>query len=425
MTIALVILFLILIGLGAPLVFALAIPSWVYLALSDKPMAVLAQQMYSGADSFPLLAIPFFLLAGDLMARSGITDRIVDFSNRAVGWIRGGLGQANILAEMLLSGITGSAVADSVAVGRVMVPAMEREGYDRAEAAAITAAGSVMGPIIPPSIGMVIYGASVNQSIGALFAAGLVPGVLIGVGLMACVYWRSRKHDAIKRYPFSVRHLLVALVKATIPLLMLVLLVGGILSGVFTPTEAGAVACLYAVLIGVAVLRTLTVRDLWAALVETAKGTCVVMLIVIAANPFSWILSVNQVPQSVASLFVGADVSPWIFLILVNVALLIAGMLMETTANILILAPIFLPAAVAMGIDPIHFSMVFLVNLFIGLITPPIGLVLFSTAAVANVSFGGLVARIGPYLAVELAVLALIVAFPALTITVPRLLNLY
>ncbi|HVO87927.1 MAG TPA: TRAP transporter large permease [Casimicrobiaceae bacterium] len=411
--------------LGVPLVFALAIPSLVYLlGAHNTPLAAIAQQMYSAADSFPLLAIPFFLLAGELMSRAQITDRIAAFSNRAVGWIRGGLGQANVLASMLLAGISGSAVADSVAIGKVMIASMEREGFERDDAAALTAAASVMGPIIPPSIPMVIFGAALNQPIGTLFAAGFLPGLLVGLGLMVVVYLRCRNNPAINHYPFSVSALARATLHALIPLSMPVLLVGGILGGVFTPTEAGAVASLYAAIVGLLVFRSLTLRDLWESLVSAAIGTCVVMLIVIASNPFGWVLSVNQVPQAIAGFFNTTTTSPLVFLLLVNIALLIAGMFMETTANILILGPILFPAAVAIGIDPVHFSMIFIVNLVIGLITPPVGLCLFSTAAVASLPLGRLVARIGPYLAVELVVLALITLFPSIVLVVPRALGM-
>jgi len=413
------------IALGVPLVFSLGIPSLLYLVLVQKtPFALLAQQMYSAADSFPLLAIPFFMLAGELMARAQITDRIAAFSNRAVGWIRGGLGQANVLASMLLAGISGSAVADSVAIGKVMIGSMEREGFERDDAAALTAAASVMGPIIPPSIPMVIFGAALNQPIGTLFAAGFLPGVLVGLGLMTVVWLRCRRNPSIKHYPFSIAELWRAALHALIPLSMPVLLVGGILGGVFTPTEAGAVASLYAAIVGLLVFRTLTLRDLWESLVSAALGTCVVMLIVIASNPFGWVLSVNQVPQAIAAVFNSASASPLVFLLLVNIALLIAGMFMETTANILILGPIFFPAAIALGIDPIHFSIIFVVNLVIGLITPPVGLCLFSTAAIARLPLGRLVARIGPYLAVELVVLALLTVFPSISLTVPKMLGM-
>jgi C4-dicarboxylate transporter DctM subunit len=425
MMLTFVVVFFLCILLGVPLVFALAIPSMLYLVLGGStPLAAIAQQMFSAADSFPLLAIPFFLLAGELMSRAQITDRIAAFSNRAVGWIRGGLGQANVLASMLLAGISGSAIADSVAIGKVMIRSMEKEGFERADAAALTAAASIMGPIIPPSIPMVIFGAALSQPIGTLFAAGVVPGVMVGVGLMLVVYLRSRRNPSIKHYPFSLTALVRATFTALIPLSMPVVLVGGILGGVFTPTEAGAVASLYAAIVGLLLFRTLSLRDLWESLVSAAVGTCVVMLIVIASNPFGWVLSVNQVPQAIAGFFNATTTSPLVFLLLVNIALLIAGMFMETTANILILGPIFFPASAALGIDPVHFSIIFLVNLIIGLITPPVGLCLFSTATVAELPLGRLVARIGPYLAIELVVLALITLFPTLVLTVPKALGM-
>ena len=413
------------IAIGMPLLFALAVPSMVYLLLTHSaPLVVIAQQMYTASDSFPLLAIPFFLLAGELMSRAQITDRIADFSNRAVGWIRGGLGQANVLASMILAGISGSAVADSVAIGKVMIPSMEREGFDRADAAALTAAASIMGPIIPPSIAIVIFGAALNLPIGTLFAAGVAPGVLIGLGLMAVVYLKSRNNSRIKHYPFSISLLGRATIQALVPLSLPVVLVGGILGGLFTPTEAGAVASLYAALIGVLVFRSLTMRDIWESCISAGMGTCVVMLIVIASNPFAWVLSVNQVPQEMAAFFSGTTTSPILFLLFMNIALLIAGMFMETTANILILGPIFYPAAVSLGIDPIQFSIVFIVCLVIGLITPPVGLCLFSTASVAEIPIGRLIARIVPYLAVQLGVLALITLFPSISLFVPKLIGM-
>jgi tripartite ATP-independent transporter DctM subunit len=234
----------------------------------------------------------------------------------------------------------------------------------------------------------------------------------------------SRRNPRIRHYPFSIAALGRATLHALIPLSMPVLLVGGILGGVFTPTEAGAVAALYAALVGLLLFRTLTWKDIWESLVSAALGTCVVMLIVIASSPFGWVLSVNQVPQAIAAFFTSTTTSPLLFLLLVNVALLIAGMFMETTANILILGPIFFPAAVALGIDPVHFSIVFIVNLVIGLITPPVGLCLFSTAAVAELPLGRLVARVGPYLAVELAVLALITLFPSIVLVIPKWLGM-
>lgn len=413
--------FVLLLILGAPIVFALAVPVVFYLLLAGHPpIGALAQQMYTAADSFPLLAIPFFLLAGELMTRANLTNAIVNFSQASIGWIRGGLAHANVLASMLFAGISGSAIADTVAIGKVMIPAMEKAGFDRRDAAAITAASSVIGPIIPPSIPMIVLGSTVGISISGLFAAGILPGILIGLGLMAASYWVNRKNDAVASSRFSLRSMFAAFIEAFIPLALPVILIGGILSGVFTPTEAGAVAVSYALIVGLLVYRSLSARDLWEALLDTAKGTCMIMLIVAAANPFSWILSINQMPQTVAAFLIGISENPVMILLLINVLLLVAGMFLETTAIILILGPILIPAGAAAGLDPLHLGTVMVINLVVGLITPPLGLCLFSTAAVAELPFGQIVSRIWPYLLVELLVLALITVFPELTLAVPR-----
>lgn len=406
---------------GMPIAFALAVPVVFYLLLNGHPpIMAIVQQMYTATDSFPLLAIPFFLLAGELMTRANLTGAIVNFSQASIGWIRGGLAHANVLASMLFAGISGSAIADSVAIGKVMIPAMEKAGFDRRDAAAITAASSVIGPIIPPSIPMIILGSTVGISISGLFAAGIVPGVLLGFGLMGVSYLVNRRNNAVASIPFSLRYMAATFFQAVIPLTLPVILIGGILGGIFTPTEAGAVAVAYALIIGLIVYRSLSVQELWEALLETVKGTCMIMLIVAAANPFSWLLSVNQMPQTVAAFLVGISDNPIVILLLINLMLLVAGMFLETTANLLILGPILIPAGAAVGLDPLHLGTVMIVNLVIGLITPPVGLCLFSTAAIAELRFGALVQRIWPYLLVVMLVLILITVFPALTLTVPR-----
>lgn len=413
--------FFVLLIAGMPIVFALAVPVVFYLLLNGHPpITALAQQMYTATDSFPLLAIPFFLLAGELMTRANLTGAIVNFSQASIGWIRGGLAHVNVLASMLFAGISGSAIADSVAIGKVMIPAMEKAGFDRRDAAAITAASSIIGPIIPPSIPMIVLGSTVGISISGLFAGGIVPGILIGLGLMIVSYLINRKNDAVAPIPFSLRNMAITFFHAVIPLTLPVILIGGILGGIFTPTEAGAVAVAYALLIGLIVYRSLSAQQLWEAMVETIKATCMIMLIVAAANPFSWVLSVNQMPQTVAGFLVGISDDPTTILLLITLMLIIAGMFLETTANLLILGPILIPAGVAVGLDPIQLGVVMVITLVIGLITPPVGLCLFSTAAVAEVRFGAIVQRIWPYLLVEILVLILIIIFPALTLTVPR-----
>ena len=414
--------FFLLLLFGMPMAFALAIPAALFIFIqSPRPLEVVPQEMYTATNSFPLMAILLFLLAGELMNRAGITQQLVEFSRAIVGWIRGGLAQVTVVSSMLFAGISGSGVADAAAVGSVMVPSMTKEGFSKDFSAALTSAASVMGPIIPPSIVMVVYGATLNVPIGHLFAAGILPGILVGLGLMVATYILSRHQG--ERYPFSFKALYVSGFKASLALAMPLIIVGGILGGIFTATEAGAVAVFYAFFVGTVIYRTLSLRGILEALTRAGIGSATIMLLVAASRPFGYVLTVEQIPAKVADLFVSFTANPLVFLLLVNLILLVMGMFMETTAIVLIVGPILAPVALQMGIDPIHFALIMIINLLIGLATPPLGLSLFVMARIGNTQVEKISRQIVPFFIVEILVLLLVTYIPQITLIVPELLG--
>ncbi|MCB1810012.1 MAG: TRAP transporter large permease, partial [Candidatus Competibacteraceae bacterium] len=361
--------------LGVPLVFSILAASVLTLLVYRPgiPLDIISQLFINGMDQSLLLAIVFFFLAGELMNRGGITRRIIDFANALVGHIRGGLGQVNVVSSIFFSGITGSAVADTAAVGSVMVPAMVRQGYSRGFAAALTQTSSVIGPIIPPSIPMIIYAVLAEVSVGKMFLAGVIPGLLIGICLMVTVYVISRRRD----YPRQPVAGLVAIAQrgaaALVALLTPVIIVGGILGGIFTPTEAGAVAALYSFIAGKLIYRELSWRDAAQALVRAAQGTATVMVILGASSIFAWIVADLRISHSVAAFIFELSKEPWLVLLVINLFVLLVGLFMDPLAALVILVPVFLPTAVEIGIDPIHFGIIIVINLMIGLCTPPVG----------------------------------------------------
>lgn len=417
-----------LIILGAPLAFAIGITGVVMLLQSGGPglLSLVPMRLFSGIDLFSLMAMPFFILAGDIMNRIRITDRLVDLANALVGRVRGALAHVNILVSVLFAGLTGAAVSDTAAIGRMMIPSMASQGYDRGFAAAITAASSVIGPIIPPSIIMVIYGSLMQVSIAGLFAAGLVPGLLLAAALMAYVAFRARRDNLpVASLKEDVPPLATALRRALIPLMMPVIILGGILGGVFTPTEAAAVAVLYALLVGVLVYRNLGFKTMVELLYDMVRTSGAVFIILAAASILGWVLAKESVPEMLADTLLGISENPLIFLAIVSLTLFVIGMIMEMTAVLIILGPILHPIAVSLGIDPLHFGIVMVVNLNIALATPPLGACLFVASSVGKVSFEDVSMRILPLIAVEAVVLGLIIAFPVLSLTLPRVLGLH
>ncbi|WP_299408518.1 TRAP transporter large permease [uncultured Roseobacter sp.] len=417
-------LFLLFLMIGLPVFFGLLAAPGILLWLNgqERDITLLYRNLYNGMDSFPLMAIPFFMLAGELMNRGGITMRLVEFSQAMMGHFRGGLAHVNILSSMLFAGLSGSAVADTSALGSMLIPAMEKQGYTRRFAAAITAASSVIGPIIPPSGIMIIYAYVMGESVAALFLAGIVPGVMVGLGLMLMVKFQADKYDfpvATKKHSWGERG--QASLKAFFPLMTPVIILGGILAGVFTPTEAAAIAVAYALFIGLFVMRTLKIGDLPDVLNRAGITSAVVLLLVGAAMAFKTVVSLSHAPEAMAEFVLGLTSDPLILLFLINLLLFIVGMFLDAGPAIIILGPILGPIFVSLGVDPIHFAIIMSVNLTVGLATPPMGLVLFVASSVSGERVETISKAILPFLAVEIVVIFLITYIPAISMTVPRL----
>lgn len=415
--------FLVLLLMGQPIAYVLGGASVAYLLVKGTlPFTILAGKMFEGLDSFPLLAIPFFMLSGALMNEGGITQRLIRFAQLLVGAIRGGLGLVNVIASMFFAGISGSAAAEASAIGSVLIPAMKEEGYDEDYAAALTASASTMGPIIPPSIPMILYGATANVSIGALFLAGAVPGVLLGAGFMVLAWYMARVRDYPVGRRSNLKELAVGLKDALLALTMPGIILGGILGGVFTPTEASAVAAVYAFVIGFFVYREIKLARLPAIIADAALGTAIVMLVIGASELFSWILAAEQVPVKMAEAMLSVSSSPWVVLLLVNVLLFVVGIWLEPAPALIILVPVLAPLAQKVGIDPVHFGAVVVINLVIGLITPPVGASLFVVCSVAKLSLERVSRAIWPFIGVAILVLLLVTYIPPLTTWLPRML---
>ncbi|MGB2411172.1 MAG: TRAP transporter large permease, partial [Candidatus Puniceispirillaceae bacterium] len=403
-------LFLAFLLLGLPVFFALLAAPGLLLWLNgqERDITLLYRNVYNGMDSFPLMAIPFFMLAGELMNRGGITARLVEFAQAMMGHFRGGLAHVNVLSSMLFAGLSGSAVADTSAIGSMLIPAMEKQGYTRRFSAAITAASSVIGPIIPPSGIMIIYAYVMGESVAALFLAGIVPGILVGVGLMLVVSYMADRYDfpvATRRFTWPERGR--ASLKAFFPLMTPVIILGGILGGVFTPTEAAAVAVGYAIFIGLFVMKSLRLGDLPDVLARAATTSAVVLLLVGAAMAFKTVVSLSHAPETLAAMILSVSDNPLILLFLINLLLFIVGMFLDAGPAIIILGPILGPIFVSMGIDPVHFAIIMSVNLTVGLATPPMGLVLFVASSVSGERVESIARAIIPFLLVEIATIFL------------------
>jgi len=412
-------------ALGAPLVFAILAASLLTLHIvrPGTPLELVPQLFVSGIDNFPLLAIAFFFLAGELMNVSGITDRILRFANAVIGHVRGGLCQVGIVTSMVFAGISGSAVADAAAVGSVLIPAMKRAGYPSAFSASLIQTASVMGPIIPPSIPMIIYAVIAEVSVGRMFLAGIVPGLLIAGGLAVMSYWISRKRNFPRGERASAREILRATRDAALAIASPVIILGGILSGVFTATEAGAIAALYVLLLGTLVYRTLQPRLIWQSLVTAARGTATVLVILGASSIFAWIVADQKIGQQTVKLVFEISREPWVVLLLINIVFFIAGLFLDPLAALIILAPIFLPLATAIGLDLVHFGLIVVFNLMIGLCTPPVGYLIYLTARIADAPASAVVRESLPFLGVLGAVLLLVTYVPAVSLAIPNLLR--
>ncbi|MBZ9537594.1 TRAP transporter large permease [Modicisalibacter tunisiensis] len=408
--------------MGVPIAICLAGSCLLYVYLSGQvPDIIVAHRMINGVDSFPLLAIPFFILAGNLMNNGGITNRIFDFALALMGWMRGGLGHVNVGASIVFSGMSGAAVADAGGLGTIEIKAMRDAGYDQEFAVGITAASSTIGPIIPPSLPMVIYGVMAGASVGQLFVAGLVPGLLMGGVLMVMIALLARRRGYQRDTTFALKTLRVTFARAFLSLLTPVIIVGGIITGMFTPTEAAIAAVVYALFLGTVVYRTLTWRRLVQVSMETIETTAIILLIVAGASIFAWILTSNQVTQQVVALFGPIADNPVAVLLLINLVLIIVGCFMETIAAITILVPVLLPVAVNAGIDPVHFGVIMVLNLMIGLLTPPVGMVIYVLSRVSNIPFERCMRGTLPFLVPLFLALLLVTFIPALSMWLPTL----
>ncbi|MBT2648745.1 TRAP transporter large permease subunit [Bacillus sp. ISL-34] len=404
-------------GLGIPIAFALLVSSVVlmyFLGIFDSQ--IIAQNLISGADNFPLMAIPFFMLAGEAMNRGGLSRRIVEMAMNLVGHIKGGLGYVAIIASVLFASLSGSAVADTAALGAILIPMMVKSGYDVNRSSGLIASGGIIAPIIPPSIGFIIFGVASGVSITKLFMAGIVPGILLAVGLTVTWAIVARKDKVAVNPRASAKEILTSLRQGIWALFLPVIIIGGLKFGLFTPTEAAVVAAVYAIFVGLVIYREMKVKDLYEVFVHAGKMTSVVMFLVAAALVSSWLITVADLPGQVIGLLEPFMDHPFLLLIMINLLVIVVGTAMDMTPTILILTPVLMPLVVAAGIDPVYFGVLFILNNAIGLLTPPVGTVLNVMCGISKISMEDIMKGIWPFLLVEVIVLILLILFPSIVL---------
>ncbi|NJB67664.1 tripartite ATP-independent transporter DctM subunit [Desulfobaculum xiamenense] len=426
MSLALFAILLVLFLLNVPIAMAIgAATVGVFALRGDASLMVAVSRMYAGADSFPLMAVPLFMIAGQIMEAGGISRRIVAFAESLVGWLPGGLAAVSIVSAMFFGGISGSAAADTAAVGGMLIPAMARNGYPRGFAGAVQAAGGSIGVIIPPSIPMIVFGFLTGASIGKLFAAGILPGLLMGVSLVGMAVYLSRREGIglRERRSFSIRNMLRSARSALWALGAPTIILGGILGGVFTATESAAIAVIYALLVGMFVYRELRPSALPRLFIHASITAGVTMFIIAQATAFSWLLTIEQIPQTLSAAILSVTNNPVALLLLVNLVLLVAGTFVETTAALILLVPVIVPMLPALGIDLVHLGTIVVVNLAIGMLTPPLGICLIVSCGIAGTRLADISLRVMPFLLVLLADLALVTFWSPLTTLLPRLIG--
>lgn len=411
--------FLITLALGVPVAICLGLASLAYIVASGMPLVIIPQRMFAGIDVFVLLCIPGFILAGNLMNGGGITERIIRFANALVGWMRGGLGMTNVAGSMLFGGISGTAVADAASLGSVLIPGMKKSGYPADFSAAITAASSTVGPMIPPSVPMIIVGALSGISVGQMFLAGAVPGILMGVGMMVACYIISVRRNFPRQEWKGVRELVASFFSAFWAIAMTALIVGGLMSGVATPTETAIVAAIYAFVVGAFVYRELPIARVPKIVIDSAVSSAGILALVGFANVFGSILSAERIPQMIVSAVLSITDNKFLVILLINLLLLFVGMFMETIAALIILFVPLLTLAQAVGIDPLHFATFAVLNLMLGLTTPPVGVCLFVCANIARLPLLPVVKAIMPFLLSNIIVLLLVSYIPAISTWLP------
>ncbi len=404
-------------ALGMPIAYALLLCGVALMYQLDLLDAqIVAQNLINGADSFPLMAVPFFMLAGEIMNTGGLSKRIVDLAMALVGHVRGGLGYVAILAACVLSSLSGSAVADAAALSALLVPMMVAAGHDKARSGGLIAASGVIGPIIPPSIGFIVFGVASGLSISKLFLAGIVPGLLIGLGLCVAWWWSSRRENIVPPPRTPLREVLRTFANGFWALMLPGIIIFGLKLGIFTPTEAGVVAAVYSLFVAMVIYRELKPSQLYAVFVTAAKTTAVVMFLVAAAMVSSWLITVADLPGQVVDLLAPFMDSPLLLMLMIMLLVVVVGTAMDMTPTILILTPVLVPVVKEAGIDPIYFGVLFIINNSIGLITPPVGTVLNVVAGVSKISMDDIIKGVSPFMLAQLIVLGLLILFPALVI---------
>lgn len=410
--------FFFLMFLGVPIAAALGVAAITVVATCmNSSLVVSAQTMFTGINSFPLMAIPFFILAGNLMGEGGISKRLVNFVNLFLGSFRGGLAIVAIAASMFFAAISGSCPATTAAIGGIMVPEMEKNGYGKDFSAACVSAAGTVGQVIPPSIPMVTYCVLANTSISTLFLCGVGPGILMGISMMVVSFWYAKKHNVpLVKVDRSMGNILAILKDSIWALIMPVIILGGIYSGIFTATEAGAVACVYGLIVGMFIYRDLKITDVPKVLTKSAVGAAVIMLIMATVGTFSYVLTMGQIPQKIANFMLGLTTNKYILLFLLNIIVLIAGCFLNSSAAIALLTPILLPVLTAVGVSPYLVGIIFIVNMGIGMITPPVGNCLYVGCNIANLKFETLVKAVTPFLIGEVIVLLLVTYLPFISL---------
>lgn len=418
----LIVLLFVLFMLRIPIAYSLGIISLLGLIISDTNLVVIAQKAFSGVDSFSLVAIPLFILAGELMTLGGISKRLVSFAELLVGHLPGGLGMVAVVACTFFAAISGSAIADAAAIGGIMIPAMIAHGYDKRFASTLVASAATIGPVIPPSIPMILFGVMANVSIGDLFLAGVIPGILMALSLMIYTYFVGKKLNIRGRARIATpREIIIGLKDAFLALLMPIIIIGGFRSGIFTATESGVIAVVYGIIIGVFIYGELKLNMLPKLLLNTAVSSATILFVIANATVFTWLLTYHDIPGQLGDLVSAISDKPWIILLFINIVLLIAGTFIDTISALTIFTPLFLPIILAAGIDPVHFGLIMVINLTIGMITPPLGVCLFVTSAIAKVNLAQMVRPLLPQLGVLLIILALVTYWPDLALFLPNL----
>jgi tripartite ATP-independent transporter DctM subunit len=424
LTLTFILFFLLCAILGMPILFAFGLAAGVACLMGDLPLQIIAQRMMIGMDSFALLAVPGFILCGEIMCHGGISQRLVDFSNSLVGHLRGGLAMVTVLTGMIMGGISGSAVADTAAVASVLVPSMEKQGYPRQFSAAVVGTAGPLGNIIPPSIPMVIYSMTSGLSLLDLFLAGYAPGVMIGVALMTYCYLAAKKHAyGSQSAGFRLTLVFSTFLRSILAIFMPLIIVGGILSGVFTPTESAMVGVVYSLAVALILYREMGLADLPKILLSSALSTAKLVVIMAAASVFSYISIMEGIPEIFKDFMLGLSDNPYVILIILNAFLLLLGCIIDILVATIVLVPVLIPLGAALGIDPLHLAMIFVINMSIGLLTPPVGYSLFVASTVAQVPVEQVARAAIPVVVTMLLILALINLFPALSLTVPRLIR--